>query len=257
MNSLLVEQKLKKQLELSKIRIKTEIDEYLKANPQQSRNGIAQLINVRKDTIYSWYYGKFKTSLKKENISKLAKLLKINPLYLLGESNCRIEGNDNIDLKSLIGENALLGLRKLQDNIDEYNDVLSNYFIFDDINYIGIVGEVIGDVTFWRTLIHEAQRLMQLQTIENTQNEYELLLNKNNMDTSIDNPTKIDYLDIVHQVNAKAINTVFDRYIEKHRKDEEKFFEERVSSPILRIQDKEKAQQDLFEKNLFDEANKF
>lgn len=250
MNILLVEQKLKQKLELSKLRIRTEIDKYLTSNPQHSLNSIAKQIKVNKSTIYSWYDGTFKTPLKKQNVSKLAELLKVNSLYLLAESDYRNVNNEDIDLKELLGEKGLLGLRKLQDSINEYNDVLSNYFIFDDFKHIDIVTEVIGDINFWRTLIHEAQRLIQLETLEDTQNEYELLLNKNNMDSSIDNPTRIDYIDIVHQVNAKAINTIFDKYITEHRKDEEKFFKERVPSPILSSKNNKEMSEKSFEKSI-------
>ena len=232
MNSLLVQQTVKQKLELSKIRIKKEIDQYLITHPQQSLNGIAGLIKVNKSTIYSWYDGRYKTPLKRENIEKLANLLKINPLYLLGESNYKISNNEDIDLKNLIGENALLGLRKLQDEIDEYEKELKEYTTFDDFDYTGIISYVISDITFWRTLMHEANRLVKLKTNEYSQNNFERIINKSS-DGMVDNPTKINYEDIIHQVNAKALNNIFDEYI-KTFNIKGIDFEEKVPSPILR-----------------------
>lgn len=249
MNSLLVQQTIERKLELSKIRIKTELNQYLSTHPQQSLNGIAHLININKTTIYSWYDGKYKTPLKKENIEKLANLLKINPLYLLGESDYKISNNENIDLKNLIGENALLGLQNLQKEIDEYEKELKEYTTFDDFDYVGIIGYVIGNVTFWRTLLHEVNRIVKLKTNEYFQNDFERIINKSS-DGMVDNPTMIDYEDIIHQVNAKVLNNIFDDYI-KTLNIKDKDFEEKVPSPILR---KNRAKLDTekstFEKNI-------
>ena len=225
--SLLVQPSNEQKLELSKIRIHNEIDKYLEKNPTQSLNGISVIIKVNKETIYNWYYGRFKTSLKKENVEKLANLLKVNILYLLGESNYRVVGNDEIDLKELVGEKGLIGLKKFQNTIDEFKEI-QDYIIFDDLAYTDIIGAVIGDLRFWRTLIHEAKRLISLETNEYVQNDFEYNINKDN---SIDNPTRIDYLDIIHHVNAKAINKVFDEYIKEKKEElgiEEKEFEDAV-----------------------------
>lgn len=234
--SLLVPPTNEQRIGLSKLRLKEEISKYLEKNPRQSANGIAQMIKVNHATIYSWLDGTFNTSPKRENIDKLARLLNVNPLYLLGESNLREIDSENIDLRKLIGENALLGLRKLQDNIDELEEI-KDYTTFDDFKYADIIGTVIGDVTFWRTLMHEARRLIQLQISEYTQNEFERLINKSS-DGMVDNPTRIEYIELVHNVNSHAINDIFDFYIEK-KKDELKIkeikFQERMPSPILRI----------------------
>lgn len=238
-DSLPVYSSMEQKLELSKIRIHNEIDNYQKKNPGISLNGISRLIGLNNKTLYSWYDGSFKTPLKKENVEKLANLLKLNVLYLMGESDYRTRGNDEIDLKELIGERALVGLRKLQNTINEYKE-MEEYIQFDDLAFTDIVGTVIGDLRFWRTLIHEAKRLIYLQTNEQTQNTFEYNINK---DDNIDNPTRIDYIDIIHQVNSKALNRIFDDYI-KEKKNElglkEKTFEERVPSPILMIKDEDK-----------------
>lgn len=234
--SLLVPPTNEQRIGLAKLRLEEEISKYLEKNPRQSPNGIAQIIGVNHATIYSWLDGTFKTSPKRENIDKLARLLKVNPLYLLGESNLREVDSENMDLRKLIGENALLGLRKLQDNIDELEEI-KDYTTFDDFKYSDIIGMVIGDVTFWRTLMHEAKRLIKLQTSEYTQNEFERILNKSS-DGMIDNPTRIEYMEVVHNVNSNAINNIFDSYIEKKKNElkiKEIEFEERVPSSILKI----------------------
>ena len=54
-------------------------------------------------------------------------------------------------------------------------------------------------------------------------------------DNILDNPTKLEDIEIVHQINAKALNKVFDAYIEdkiKHHKIVEKDFEEKGSNNI-------------------------
>ena len=135
-------------------------------------------------------------------------------------------------MKNLIGENALLGLRKLQDEIDEYEKELKEYTTFDDFDYTGIISYVISDITFWRTLMHEANRLVKLKTNEYSQNNFERIINKSS-DGMVDNPTKINYEDIIHQVNAKALNNIFDEYI-KTFNIKGIDFEEKVPSPILR-----------------------
>ena len=54
----------------------------------------------------------------------------------------------------------------------------------------------------------------------------------------VDNPIKVDYIEIVHNINAHAINNIFDSYIEKKKNElkiKEKDFEEKVPSSILQI----------------------
>lgn len=224
---LLVPRTREERIDFCKNRLKEEISNYLSKNKNQSLNGISILIGVHHSRLCDWYDGKFKEFPKRENIDKLAQLLKINPLYLLGDSNYRTVGNDDIDLKNLIGEYALLGLRKLQDTLDYYKEI-EDYIIFDDLAYTDIIGSVIGNANFWKTLIHEANRLIQLETHEHKQNEFERIMNKEDM---IDNPTRIEYREIIYQVNAKALNKVFDDYIDEKKKKlgiKEEQFEERV-----------------------------
>lgn len=225
--NLLVPPTEEQRIGLCKIRLKKEISDYLSKNPQQSLNGISIIIGVHHSRLYDWYDGKFKEFPNRNNIDKLAHLLKINPLYLLGESNFRIVGNDDVDLKTLVGESALLGLRELKNTLDYYKEI-EDYIIFDDLAYTDIVGAIIGNANFWKTLIHEANRLIQLETHEHKQNEFERIMNKEDM---IDNPTRIEYKEIIHQVNAKALNKVFDDYINEKKKKlgiKEEQFEERV-----------------------------
>lgn len=239
MDSLVVQGKIKEKLVLSKARLREELDLYRKKHNNISLNSIAIIANINNKTIYSWYDGTFKTPVKIETVSKLAELLKINPLYLLGESDRRIANNEDIDLKALVGDYGLLGLRELQNSIDDYKGELSDYFCFNDFEYADIIEHIIGDVTFWRTLMYEAGKIIRLQTNEATQNEFERYINKDSSsDNIIDNPTRIDYTDLIHQVNAKALNSIFDEYIELKKQElnlTEKIFEERVPSPILNI----------------------
>lgn len=231
MDILLVQSLAEKKLELSKKRIHEEIDIYIEKNPRMSLTGIARIINVDKNTLSSWYKGKNKTQLKKDNIEKLANLLKVNPLYLLGESNYRtMEDVSSISLKDLIGESALQGLQELQKNI-EYSKEYKEYLTHFDLKYTDIISAVISNVDFWRTLLHEAHRIMQLKTMRGFQNEFERVLNRDD-DDFLSTPTRIEDIEIVHQINAKALNKVFDAYIDnklKQQKLEIKDFEEKVS----------------------------
>ena len=231
--SLLVPPAIEQKLILSKARLHEEISNYLKHNPMQSLNGISHILKVHHKSVYAWFDGNFQTPLKRNNIEKLAELLEVNPLYLTGDSNFRIAINDEIDLKHLVGEDGLIGLRQLQESI-EYSKEYEEYITYIDLKYTDIISAVIGNTEFWRTLIHEAHRIIQLKTMESYQNEFERVLNKDD-DNILDNPTKLEDIEIVHQINAKALNKVFDAYIEdkiKHHKIVEKDFEEKGSNNI-------------------------
>ena len=219
-----------------KKRIVEEIGNYLNKKTLTDQEMAEKIGGIGRSTFTSWKNGDLIPKI--DNIYKLAKVLGVNPAYLMGLSDDKYNEDENKVLKDLISKNGLIRLKNLQESFDLYNQELNEYFIFKDIDYADIIGFVISDERFWRTLMHEAKRITELQQSEPYQNKYELIINK---DDSIDNPTRLDYIDLVHQVNAKAINTVFDKYIEIKHKEigiTEQEFEERVPSSILNIKNK-------------------